>query len=204
MPDLEKQTIKDEDGNERTVYDAEQVEAVVAEKETAFTTEKEELEAKVKEFEEQMSGDDKDKDFKELRKAKDEAEKKIQELETSFNKEITELKSAPVKQHRDQMLDTYAGKDEDFKKKMESVLTNELKNMPESTKEEVDAKLRSAFKLAADVGDDGRIDASIFSSAAPASTIKSTAIKDDVKDMGSKKFGLSEEDYKNAQDAGLI
>lgn len=213
MPDLDKKTIKDEDGNEVEVYDATQVEEALKETEQKFGEEKGTLEKNLKEATEKLEKvDEKDKDFSELRDAKEKLEKDLKSKEDEHEKTIKDLNSKLGEQEGKEMedytnkaIELYVGDDKDTKDKIDFHIENSLKSMPRGTKEEVDALLKSAFTLATGQQDDDKI-SNVLSSAGDGGSGGSgggTKVKPELVEAG-KNFGLNDEDFKNAEKKGVI
>ena len=204
-PELEaaKQTIKVDD-KEVVVYDAAKVEEFVKSKEMTFATEKQTLEQKAKDAAAELAKvDQSNKDFDGLRKAKETAEATLKEATEKHEKEVGELRAAPLTEHRGNLIKLLAGDDKDLLQKIEFHLKNTVSAMPETKKEEIDTKLKSAYQLA--VGGAYKEDfvGRVISSAGGASHVQAAAVSDDLKNIGSK-FGLDQKDFDAAKAKGLI
>jgi hypothetical protein len=201
---MEKKTIKDEEGKEHEVYDAIQVEAALKEKETAFATDKTKLETDLKEKDEALKkANEKDADFKAVREAKEAAEKALKEANEKYQKEITDLKGSNIKEHKDKLLGLIVGNDKNVEEKMKHHLENTLKAMPESTKEEIDAKLKAAYKLTSGTADEDKISNIISSAGGGDLGVGKVEVKPELKSIGAK-FGLNDKGWENAKKAGII
>lgn len=203
MPELEKKTITNEAGEEVEVYDATQVEAALKEKDDGFATEKTELETKVTETSDALKvAEEKGGDFKETREAKEKAESDLKEATEKHTKEMDELKGGIAKDARTKQINRLADGDTEVAKKIEHHLDNDLSAMPETTKEEIEAKYTAALKLS---GGGVEIDSisSVISSAGGGDVEPTGSVNPELKKLGSN-FGLTEDDFKKAQDAGEI
>jgi len=194
---MEKKKLLNENGEEVEAFPAEQVEAVLKEKG--------ELETKLKEATDALSkSDEKDKDFKSLREAKEKVEGELSEFKQKYDKDVSELKGAELTTHKTKLIDVFADSDKNTKEKIEYHLKNSLTGMPETTKEQLDEKIKHAYVLATGQRDDDKIN-SIVSSLGKGSEIKANldGIKPDLREIG-KKFGLKDEDWENAKKANII
>lgn len=203
MPD--KQTIKTEDGTEVVVYDAAAVDTLIQSKETEFGTQKTALETAVKEANDKLAkADEKGADFAALRTAKEAAEKALAEATDKHTAEVTELKTKPLVEHRTHLTGLLSGTDTAVKDKVEYHLKNTVSAMPETTKEEVDAKVKAAYQLAvgANYNDDNV--SRVISGAGGVYVDNKSDLNPDLKQAGMKNFGLNEKDFENAKNAGLI
>lgn len=194
---MEKKKLMDENGEEVDAFPAEQVEAVLKEKT--------ELESKLKETSEALSKmSNTDKDFKSLREAKETLEKELTDFKQKHEQEVNELKGAELAKHKSSLIDVFADKDANTKEKMEYHLKNSLAGMPETTKEQLDEKIKHAYVLATGQRDDDKIN-SIVSSLGKGSDIKPNlnGVKPELREAG-KNFGLNDQDWENAKKANLI
>lgn len=192
------------DGQKMTVYDAASVEKVLQDKETTFTTEKTTLETNLKTATEALEkSKEGEKDFAALRTAKEAAEKELREKTEAHTKEVTELKSAPLTEHRTNLTKLLSGGDKDVTAKMDHFLKESLSAMPETTKEQIDAKLKTAYQLA--VGGNYKEDyvSRVISSAGGGDGGGTADVKTELKSIG-KNFGLNDKDWDNARGAGVI
>lgn len=219
-------TINDSSGNEIQVYSEEEMNE---QKETAKTDavedfkkenpdkteeletlqkERDEANTKFEEANKQLEGElDKDKNFAQLRKQKDdaetqkvEAEDKIKELGESVDEKIEtakkEIQEDSLQGHYNDLMSTEAGGDEDRKKKIE--LQYKRLNDPIGTKEQMSIKFATAILMAADPPETDALNTVVISSGgvAPVNTKeKEGSFSAEEKELGSK-LELSEEDLK--------
>ncbi len=202
------QIIKNEDGTEIEVFTLEEIEA---QKQAALddykannpdrTGELSEAQEKLRLAEELLAKKgDKDQNFNNLRKAKDDAEKKVADILAGVDEKISTVKrevmEGVMKDHYNDTLKTLAGEDEDVKKKIEF----NYKRLADTaaTKDEITSKLQDAYLLAIKPEGYNALSSTITSSGGVGRlNIKPTANKfsADEKAIGSK-FGLSDEDFK--------
>lgn len=201
------QIITNSEGDEIEVFTSEELEAQKEEAIEQFKVDnpdktdellalQEELKTKEEAFEKLNN---KDKNFVNLRKAKDEAEKKIEEIlkgvDEKINKAKSEVFEGVMKDHYNDTLKALAGEDTETLKKIE----HHYKRLGDSatTKSEITNKLRDAYLLATKQ-EDSNLSSSAFSSAgAGGLKFKGSEKKfnEDEKDLASK-FGLTEKDLK--------
>ena len=138
----------DAEGNEVEAFTPEELEneqaQAITEKETQLKTE---YETKINDLTEQitkLSG--KDQNFATLREAKEKLEGQIKTITEQHEKEITEIKTGNIIEHKTILVSKIAGTDPEFKKRIEYEVG--LLNMPESTKEEIEAKVTKAYQNA--------------------------------------------------------
>ena len=199
-----KKEIEDKDGNKHVVYDAAEVEKTIKDKEDGFATEKQTLEKTAKEAKEAFDKVDKtNKDFDTLRTAKEAAEKLLKEKTEAHEKEVGELKGKPLVDHKESLTKIFAGEDKDMKAKIEHHMEKSLASMPETTKEEIDAKIKSAYQLAAGVNYDETTASRVISSAGAGHRSSGGKVNEDLKSIG-KNFGLSDKDFEAADKEGLL
>ena len=214
MPELEKKTIETADGEKIEVYDASQVEEAIKEKDDGLkeaTDAKTELEGNLKEVTEKLEKmDESDKDFKELRSQKEKLEDNLKEKDTTIEsltkeKEDAEGKLTQTEQkyRKDTYIKSLAGDDADLKKKIEFHLESTVSAMPESTPEELQAKLKAAYTQSTGVTDADQLNNIISSAGGGESGASQGKVSDELKQFG-KNFGLTDEDWDNAADAGVI
>jgi len=214
MPELEKKTIETAGGDKVEVYDAVQVEEAIKTNadglkvaEEAKTT----LEGELKTATEALEkADEKSEDFKELREKKEELEGKVKEnsdaLEVSkkANEDLTEkLGQTEQKYRKDTFLKTIAGDDDDLLKKIEFHLEKTVSGMPDSTAEELEAKIKAAYTQATGVVDADKLNSIISSAGGGQPGAAKGKVSDELKDFG-KNFGLNAEDFDKAAEKGLI
>lgn len=157
-----------------------------------------ELQTKLQEAEEKLAkAGDKDKNFDSLRKAKETAEKKVEDILKGVDEKINTVKKevmeGVMKDHYNDTLKAFAGEDAEVQKKIEY----HFKRLGDvaSTKEEITNKLKDAYLLATGKEDNG-VNASVFSSGG----VGRLNIKSDKKfsseeiAMG-EKFGLTPKDF---------
>lgn len=198
-----KQTIQ-VDGKDVVVYDAAKVTEFITKKETEFNTTKSTLETAAQEAATKLAAaDTKAADFASLREAKEAADKALKEANEKHEKEVGELRAAPLNEHRGNLIKLLAGDDKDILSKIEFHLKNTVSAMPESKKEEIDAKLKSAYQLA--VGGAYKEDfvSRVISSAGGSTHVQAAAVSDDLKNIGAK-FGLDQKDFDAAKNKGVI
>lgn len=199
---MEKKIIKDEDGVEHEVYDANDVDAEVISKETAFASEKDKLAADLKDKEDALAkSNEKAGDFQSLRTAKEVAEKALRDATDKHAQEISDLRNVNVKEAKDKLFNLIVGGDKNLEEKMKFHLDSTLKAMPEGTKEEIDAKYKAAYTLAAGHSEDDKI-SNIISSAGGSEFGGKANVSSDLREVG-KKFGLTDKDWDAAKQAGL-
>ena len=199
------QMIKGEDGNEIEVFTPEEVEAQRLQAIEDYkaenpdkTGELSELQVKLKEVEGKLASvGDKDQNFANLRKAKEDAEKKVADILAGVDEKITKAKTevleGVMKDHYNETLGALAGEDEELKKKIEF----NFKRLGDvaATKQEISKKLTDAYALST-TREDG-VSSSVYSSGGVGKLhIKPvTKLSDDEKALGAK-FGITEADIK--------
>ena len=194
------------DGVDVEVFTAEELEA---QKQEAIETYKSENPDKTEELtalqeelrikeEELAKSTDKDKNFANLRKQKEEAEKKVTDILAGVDEKISTVKKevmeGVMKDHYNDTLKALSGEDEEVKKKIEF----HYKRLGDSasTKQEITDKMRDAYLLATktDVGD--ALNSSVLSTGGMGKlNIKSQGQKlsTEEKEVAGK-FGLSQKD----------
>lgn len=152
------QTIVDNEGNESEVYTAEELEEQRNEAVETYKAENpdktEELDALQADLttakEELEKAGKKDLNFAELRKQKEAAEKKVDDITAQIDEKVGQAKKevleSVMKDHYNETLLGLAGDDEELKKKVEFQF-NRLTDIA-STKEEITKKLTDAWVLA--------------------------------------------------------
>jgi len=159
-------TIVNDEGNEESVFTAEEVRALEEEKEKALqdaNSSLEEAKKKLEETEAEMSKlKEKDTNFANLRSMKEDAEKKKEEAELkieSLKKEFEEklevtkkeMQENGLKQYYDSMLEALVGNDEEAKKKVEEQY-GRLSD-PVTDRASIEKKLKDAWALSQDRSD---------------------------------------------------
>ena len=153
----------------------------------------------IKKEEEITKAKSKDQNFSVLRKAKDDAEKKVADILAGVDEKITRAKTevleGVMKDHYNDTLEALSGGDEELKKKIEF----NFKRIGDvaSTKAEITKKFQDAARLSGQTEVDA-VNASVFSSGGVGRlNIKGseTKLSADEKVMASK-LGLSEADLK--------
>lgn len=190
---------KDEFGEDITVFTQEELDAQKEEFLEQYKAENPDKSDEIAALEEELLGlKNKDQNFVALRKAKDDAEKKISDITKEIDDKITlvkkEVMEGVMKDHYNDTLKSLAGEDAEMIKKVEF----HFKRLGDvaSTKAEISNKLRDAYLLA-NKNEDGGVDASVFSSGG----VGRLNIKNDKKftqeekEMGAK-FGLTDKDFK--------
>jgi DNA repair exonuclease SbcCD ATPase subunit len=200
--------IIEKDGQQIEMYSAEEVEAqriAAIEQYQADNPDKagdlETLQETLKEKEEEIEKlKGKDMNFSNLRKQKEDAEKKIEETKKEIDEKINTVKrevlESVMKDHFNETMKAYTGGDDELKKKIEY----HYKRLADvaSTKEEVSNKLRDAYILATKPNESDALSiASISSGGVSRMNIKNQDKKLTPEEvaMGSK-FGLTPEDMK--------
>ena len=201
------QTIKDSEGNEVEVFSAEELEAQKQEAIDAFkveypdkTEELAELQEKLKETEEELTkAKGKDQNFGTLRKAKEDAEKKVEDILKGVDEKINTVKKevleGVMQNHKNKTLEALVGEDAELKKKVE-LEYGRLSDVA-STEEQITKKLKDAFILATAKEPDG-INANIYGSGNVGRVYinsQSPKFSAEEKELGSK-FGLTDKDFK--------
>lgn len=200
---MEEKTFTDADGNEVIGYKAEDVKAALAAKEAEFNTGKTALETKLAESATALAqAGEKDKDFAGLRAAKTKAEADLVEFKTKAEGEINTLKTAPIVEHKGKLIGLLADGDKAMAEKIELFMSKDLKAMPEGTKAEVDAKIKAAFTLATEGAGVDRLN-QVVSSSGGGTPAEADGVKQELKSLG-KAFGLTDKDFENAKNAGVI
>lgn len=192
-------TTKLEDGTEIETFTAEELvaqrDAAIEEYKLANPDKSDELIAAQEELD-KLKG--KDLNFDNLRKAKETAEKKVEDILKGVDEKISTVKKevmeGVMKDHYNDTLKVLAGDDPEALKKIEY----HYKRLGDvaSTKEEITNKLKDAYVLATKQ-DDGGVNASVFSSGGVGRLkINNTSQKfsAEEKELGAK-FGLSDKDF---------
>ena len=206
----------DTDGNEQEVFTAdelaEQKEEAKTEAVEQFKTDNPDKSAEIEELqgkldkatEDLAKAGEKDTNFANLRKQKDDAEKELQETLTGIDEKIgtasdkvkKEVLEGVMSDHYNDILNSLSGGDEDLKKKIEFNY-NRLQD-PGATKPEVTKKLTDAYHLSTITETEDALNTSVISSGG-VSKVKTTpddkSFSAEEKEIG-QKFGLSDEDMK--------
>lgn len=204
--------IKQDDGTEVEVFTAEELEvqkeaakqqaiddfrAENPDKSEELTELQQQLEEKTAELEKFKT---KDLNFGNLRKQKEDVEKKIGEIEKQVDEKINivkkEVLEGVMREHYNDTLKALAGDDDEVRKKIEF----HYKRLGDAagTKLEVANKLRDAYILATRVEEVDALTTSVISSGGVGRInpgTKQQSFSPDEKDLA-KKFGLNEEDIK--------
>ena len=199
------QFIKQEDGSELEVFTPQEVESQRLQAIEDYKTENpdktgelSDLQEKLKEVEEKLANaGNKDQNFASLRKAKEDAEKKVADILAGVDEKITKAKTevleGVMKDHYNETLGALAGEDEELKKKIEF----NFKRLGDvaATKQEISKKLTDAYALST-TREDG-VSSSVYSSGGVGKlNIKPvTKLSDEEKAFGAK-FGITETDIK--------
>lgn len=202
------QTIKQEDGTEIEVFTADEIEAQKQEAIEAYKSENpdktDELTALQEELAKKEEALEKSKNaganFANLRKAKEEAEKKLEDVLKGVDDKIGKVKNevfeGVMKDHYNDTLKALAGEDAETLKKIEY----HYKRLgdPVTTKSEMSNKLKDAFLLATKKETDDALNTSVLSSGGVGRlNIKPQGQKlSDVEKSVAGKLGLSEADLK--------
>lgn len=201
-------TVKLEDGTEVEAMTPEEVEQVKQEAIDAFkaenpdkTAELAELQEKLREAEEALAKKgDADKNFANLRKAKDDAETKINEFTKTLDEKVNQVKREVIegvnKDFLNEKLTALAGDDEELRKKIEFEYNTTLKGVVPSSKAEIAEKLNKAYVLA-NPSEVNALNSSVISSGGVGRlNIKGSDKKftPEEKEIG-KKFGLTDADF---------
>lgn len=166
--------ITKEDGTQIEVFTAEEIEAQKQEAIESYklenpdkTDELNALQEELKSKQESLDkANSKDLNFANLRKAKEEAEKKVGDILKGVDEKISTIKKevmeGVMKDHYSETLKALAGEDDEIRKKIEY----HYKRLADTaaTKEEVSGKLRDAYLLATKQDITGSMNQSAFSS----------------------------------------
>ena len=209
-------THTDTDGNEQEVFTAEELETQKEQAKTDAveqfktdnpdkTAEIEELQGKLDKATEDLTrAGEKDTNFANLRKQKDDAENKLEEFTAGVDEKIGTAKEEVKKEvlegvmsdHYADILKALTGDDEELKKKVE-LNYNRLQD-PGVTKSDVTKKLTDAYHLSTIPETEDALNTSVISSGG-VSRLKTTSddksFSGEEKELG-EKFGLSEEEMK--------
>lgn len=160
--------ISDSTGADIEVYTAEELEAQkTAALEEFKNTEYEGARSALAKAEEELAKlKDKDLNFGNVRKQKEAAEKKVEELKNEIDTKIATAKKEVLDtvtlDYKNETIATLAGGDDELKKKIEFHY-NRL-NDPAGTKEEIAKKLTDAYALATKVESTGALNSTVISS----------------------------------------
>lgn len=203
-------TIKNDEGEDEEVYTADELQAErdgavekYKEENPDKSDEVEKLQEDLKKATEALEkADDKGKNFNALRKAKEDAEKKVADILAGVDEKIGKVKNEVLegvnKDHYNDTVAALAGDDEELKKKIEFHYKR-LTNDPSSTKGEITAKLKDAYTLATGQASDG-MGASVYGSGgagrpkAPAGGAKLNTGEKDLAKKIAKAGGMTLED----------
>src|SRR3990167_94619 len=161
--------IKKEDGTEIEVFSAEELEAQKQEAIEQYKLDNpdktEELTALQAEVEKLKS---KDISITELRKQKNQAESKIDEIVKGVDEKVAKVKQevmqGVMQDHYNDTIKALAGDDEEIKKKIEHEYKTTLSGVSPVTKEEMANKLRNAYLLASKPAELDALNSSVISS----------------------------------------
>lgn len=193
-------TITNEDGTEEEVFTAEELETQKTEALEAFKAENPDKTEELTALQEKLKGfEDKDLNFANIRKAKEEAEKKVEEIMKGVDEKIQtvrkEVLEGVMADHKSSTLEALVGDDEELKKKVE-LEYGRLSDVA-STKDQLTKKLKDAYILATAKEPDG-VNQNIYGSGGVGRLkINSTSPKfsAEEQELGAK-FGLKTEDFK--------
>lgn len=199
---------KDADGNEIEAFTQEELEAQKAAALEEFkaqnpdrSEELAELQAKLAEASEKLAkADDKDKNFAALRKAKEEADGKLNEVlkgqDEKLNKFKNEIMESVLKDHYEDTIKSLVGDDAELRKVVE--LNYKRLADPTASKADISKKLQDAFVLANKREESGALNSSVLSSGnAGRLNIKSNNKGFSAEEEAiAKNFGLSDADLK--------
>ena len=196
--------VKNDAGEDIEVFTPEEVAAKGKELETKFQGETNKLKEDLSKATEDLSKlKETDKNFGELRTAKETLEKKLTDLETNHKTEVEKLKNDVVVSQVDGLLKAIVGDDKELRKKMELHMTTTLKTMPVSSKAELEEKVKAAYRLSADVVEIDKIQGIISSAGGGGDGGGEVKISNELRAFG-RNFGLEDKDWENAYKAGLI
>lgn len=206
------QTIKKEDGTEETVYTQEELDAernaAVDEYKAANPVDaaeherlKADLEKVTKELEAVGS---KDRNFAQLRQAKEAVEEALRKSEEKMAAEIGKIRSEMSQTALDAAVRGLAGEDPELAKKVRFHFTETLKGVSGTTPEEFKQKIQQAYLLATGVQPNPAVlSGAMYGSggAGPGAGSMPAArrgqpLKPELVDMGKRYFGLTEDDFK--------
>ena len=199
------ETITREDGTTIEVFTPEEIEAQKQEAIEAYKAENPDKTDELTALQEELAkkeallakAGDEDKNFSALRKAKEEAEKKVTDILAEVDEKITKAKTevleGVMKDHYNDTLTTLSGEDEELKKKIEF----NFKRLGDvaTTKQEITKKFQDAYALSV-VPEDRSVNMSVYSSGGVGRlNIKSqeTKFTAEEKELASK-LGLSAKD----------
>ena len=112
-------------------------------------TAREEAEAKLAEAEEKLKvADTTGKNFAELRKQKEAAEKEKSEAVSKLGDELKRVEGLIVGKSRSEAIRKYAGDDEEMAKKVNHIYDTTLSGMPAGTDDEIAERVKAAVRLA--------------------------------------------------------
>ena len=146
-----------------------------------------------------------DKNFGELRAAKEALEKKLSDSETAHKTEVDKIKNESATAQVDGLIKAIVGEDVEMRKKMDFHMTKTLAGMPVASKAEMEEKVKSAYRLSADVPDIDKVNGIISSAGGGGGEGGggNLQVSPELKQLG-RNFGLSDADWENAHKAGVI
>ena len=184
--------VENEDGSESTMYSEEELQAqrdAALEEYKANNPDKSEeltsLQTELAEKEEELKGlKDKDFNFSNLRKERDDLKEQIDNFPGVVDEKITnakkEILEGVMKDYYNETINSLTGGDEDLKKKIEY----QYKRLGDAaaTKEEISKKMRDAYVLA--TGDSKGVQSDAFSSGGARNVkVKENSLTEDDKDL---------------------
>ena len=192
--------ITKEDGTEIEVFTAEEIEAKQNEAIEKFKAENPDKGEELTKAQEELTKlKEKDLNFGNLRKQKEDAEKKVAEILQGVDEKVNSIKKevleGVMKDHQEETLKGLVGEDEELKKKVEF----HYKRLGDvaSTKAEITKKLQDAYLLATNKPAD-EVSGNVFSSGGVSRLrpqVSNNKLSPEDKAIGAK-FGLKDEDYK--------
>lgn len=197
--------IKNEAGEEVEVFTPEELKAKETELITKHTAEADKLKADLAVAAAELGKlKETDKDFGELRTAKEKLEKALAEREAAHKTEIESIKNAGAIAQVEGLVKAIVGTDTEMKKKMEYHMSKTLAGMPVTSKAEMEEKVKAAYRLSADVPDVDKINGIISSAGAGGGEGSGTLqVSPELKQLG-RNFGLNDADWETAHKAGII
>src|SRR3990167_6090611 len=204
------QKVKLEDGTEIDTYTEEELQAQKDEAIEAFKAENPdkseelaELQEKLRETEEKLAkADDKTTNMGALRKAREDAEKKLTDFDTKLEEKVNQVKREVIegvnKDYYADNIKALAGDDAEMLKKIEHEYNTTLKGVVPSSKAEISEKLNKAYILAGGTKDYDALSSSVISSGGVGRlNIKSTSQKLSPEEQAvGARFGITSEDLK--------
>src|SRR3990167_7162009 len=202
------QKVKLEDGTEIDTYTEEELQTQKDEAIEQFKAENPdksaelaELQEKLKETEEKLAkADDKTTNMGALRKAREDAEKKLTDFDTKLEEQINKVKKEVIegvnKDFYTDNIKALAGDDTELQKKIEHEYNETLKGVVPSTKKDIAEKLNKAYILAGGEKNFDALSSSVISSGGVGRlNIKSTSQKLSPEEQAlGGKFGITADD----------